>query len=83
MGTLVETEEMEQATALLVDAHRLLTQLGALRVYATAKFDCREGPLGRLEGKTASVQRRRRGAMKQAGSGGRGPGLTGSPGRDE
>jgi uncharacterized protein (TIGR00106 family) len=58
MGTLVETEDIGQATALIADAHRLLAELGCARVYATAKLDTRTGPLGRLRSKTESVERR-------------------------
>ena len=57
MGTLVETEDIGQATALIADAHRLLAELGCGRVYATAKLDTRIGPLGRLRTKTESVER--------------------------
>jgi uncharacterized protein (TIGR00106 family) len=58
MGTLVETEDIEQAAALIVQAHQLLEQLGCRRVYAVAKLDFRAGPIGRLRAKTDSVERR-------------------------
>jgi uncharacterized protein (TIGR00106 family) len=58
MGTLVETIDIDQATALIAAAHRRLAELGCRRVYATAKLDSRDGPLGRLSAKTASVKRR-------------------------
>jgi uncharacterized protein (TIGR00106 family) len=62
MGTLVETAEIEEATALIAEAHRLLAQAGCRRVYATAKLDSRDGPPGRLQAKTRSVEQRLKGA---------------------
>jgi len=55
MGTLVETEEVESALALIAQAHRLLANQGCTRVYATAKLDMRDGPLGRLDAKVARI----------------------------
>jgi len=59
MGTLVETADIDQAATLIAAAHRLLAELGCGRVYATAKFDSRDGPLGRLNAKPDSVERHR------------------------
>jgi len=58
MGTVVETTDIAQATALINEAHRLLARMGCQRVYATAKLDSRDGPVGRLRAKTDSVERR-------------------------
>lgn len=58
MGTLVETEDIDAATALIAEAHRLLRHAGCRRVYATAKLDTRDGPLGRLQAKTRSIEAR-------------------------
>ena len=55
MGTLVETEDLESALALIGRAHQVLAAQGCRRVYATAKLDMRDGPLGRLEAKVARV----------------------------
>ncbi|MCC7278241.1 MAG: MTH1187 family thiamine-binding protein [Chromatiaceae bacterium] len=55
MGTLVETEDLESALALIGRAHQVLVAQGCRRVYATAKLDMRDGPLGRLEAKVARV----------------------------
>lgn len=55
MGTLVETEDLESALALIGRAHQVLAARGCRRVYATAKLDMRDGPLGRLEAKVARV----------------------------
>lgn len=58
MGTQVETETLSQALALIERAYAILEGMGAKRVYAVAKFDIREGPMGRLSGKIESVQAR-------------------------
>ncbi len=55
MGTLVETEDLESALALIGRAHQVLAAQGCRRVYATAKLDMRDGPLGRLEAKVVRV----------------------------
>ena len=55
MGTLVETEELESALALIARAHQVLAAQGCSRIYATAKLDMRDGPLGRLDAKVARV----------------------------
>ncbi len=55
MGTLVETEDLESALALIGRAHQVLAAQGCRRVYATAKLDMRDGPLGRLKAKVARV----------------------------
>ncbi len=54
MGTLVETENLESALALIAGAHQVLAE-GCRRVYATAKLEIRDGPLGRLDAKVARV----------------------------
>ncbi len=55
MGTLVETENLESALALIAGAHQLLADQGCRRVYVSAKLDIRDGPLGRLDAKVARV----------------------------
>jgi uncharacterized protein (TIGR00106 family) len=57
MGTIVETETMEEATELLRRAYAAL-EPDAERVYAAAKFDIRKGRTAGLDGKTASVRER-------------------------
>ena len=54
-GTLVESEDLESALTLIGRAHQVLAAQGCRRVYATAKLDMRDGPLGRLEAKVARV----------------------------
>jgi len=55
MGTIVETETMAAATELLNRAYAALAE-DCNRVYATAKFDVRTGPMGRLAAKVKSVE---------------------------
>lgn len=57
MGTVVETETLAEALALVEQAHAILDGLGCERVYATAKLDIRRGRSGRLAGKVESVRR--------------------------
>ena len=67
MGTLVETEDVAQATALIANAHHVLAGFGCRRIYITAKLDSREGPVGRLQTKTESVERQiRRSAARRS-----------------
>jgi uncharacterized protein (TIGR00106 family) len=58
MGTLIETAQLSEALALVERAHQTLERAGCHRVYATVKLDIREGPVGRLTQKTASVEAR-------------------------
>ncbi|WP_296700237.1 MTH1187 family thiamine-binding protein [Thiocapsa sp. UBA6158] len=57
MGTLVETDTLPEALALIERAYEILDALGCERVYATAKLDIRKGPGGRMEGKVESVRK--------------------------
>jgi uncharacterized protein YqgV (UPF0045/DUF77 family) len=58
MGTIVETDTLPEALALIERAHAILDSLGCERVYATAKLDIRKGQTGRMEGKVESVRKR-------------------------
>ncbi len=57
MGTVLETERLDTALALVSRCHALLESQGCKRVYATLKLDIRDGPIGRLQGKVASVEK--------------------------
>jgi uncharacterized protein (TIGR00106 family) len=57
MGTVVETDTLTEALALIERAHEILEALGCERVYATAKLDIRKGQGGRLDGKVDSVRK--------------------------
>lgn len=54
MGTIVETESVKEALRVVERAYEQLE--GCERIYSTIKLDIREGKLGRLEGKIASVE---------------------------
>ncbi len=56
MGTTIETETLAQATALVEQAYAILEQAGCKRVYSSLKLDIREGEMGRMRGKIASVE---------------------------
>ena len=56
MGTIVETEQLGQATDLLNKAYDILDQAGCARVYASVKLDIRKGQSGRLSAKVDSIQ---------------------------
>lgn len=56
MGTVVETETMDEALDIIARAERLLDERGCERVYVTAKFDVRRGATGRLSAKIDAVR---------------------------
>ncbi len=58
MGTAVETETLPEALDLIARAQSVLDERGCARVYAVAKFDIRQGPLGRLTDKVAAIRER-------------------------
>lgn len=65
MGTLIETDSLAQALALIESAHAILAEHGCERVYATAKLDIRAHANQRLSGKVASVNQRLRQGTEQ------------------
>lgn len=54
MGTVIETETIEEALEIIKNAYSLL-QPDCNRVYSTVKFDIRKGPKGRMEKKIQSI----------------------------
>jgi uncharacterized protein (TIGR00106 family) len=58
MGTLIETEKVSQALAIVDQAAALLSQAGCRRIYSTIKMDIREGKEHRLDAKRHSIQAR-------------------------
>jgi uncharacterized protein (TIGR00106 family) len=58
MGSIIETDTLAEALALVEDAHQILQDAGCRRVYATLKLDIRDGKAGRLETKVESVNQR-------------------------
>ena len=55
MGTIIEGESVEEVLAVINRAYEEL-QKDCGRVYSSIKIDWREGPMGRLNNKTASVE---------------------------
>ncbi len=58
MGTVVETDDLASALALVGRSSELLESMGAKRVYGSIKFDVRKGKENRMEGKVAAVKAR-------------------------
>jgi len=56
MGTIVETEELSAALAVVERAEAILQRRGCRRIYAALKLDIRAGQSGRLEQKIRSVE---------------------------
>lgn len=56
MGTIVETDHLEEALGLVTRCAGLLQEQGSQRVYSSLKLDIREGASGRLQGKIESVE---------------------------
>lgn len=57
MGTLVETDTLAQALAVIDDAYKAL-EPDCERVYVTVNIDIRKGQLGRIHSKVESVENR-------------------------
>ena len=55
MGTIIETETLEEAQLIVNQAYALL-QNDCTRVYCTVTFDIREGQTGRLLTKVNSIE---------------------------
>jgi uncharacterized protein (TIGR00106 family) len=56
MGTIVETETMDEALAIIKKAYEVL-EPHANRIYSSLKFDIRKGKSNRLKQKIASVEK--------------------------
>jgi uncharacterized protein (TIGR00106 family) len=56
MATIIETDTLGEALALVEKCYSKLDELGCNRVYATLKFDIRKGFKNRLETKIKSVE---------------------------
>ncbi|MEE4357493.1 MAG: MTH1187 family thiamine-binding protein [Desulfococcaceae bacterium] len=55
MGTIMETESLDEALDIIRKAHDILAK-DANRIYSTVKFDIRKGKEKRMEGKIRSVE---------------------------
>ncbi len=58
MGTVVETDNIAEAMALVERAAAVLDDLGCRRIYSAIKLDIRHGRGGRMTGKIESVEGR-------------------------
>ena len=56
MGTVIETERLSEALAIVERAEEVLRGQGCRRVYSAIKLDIRAGKGGRMEGKVRSVE---------------------------
>jgi len=56
MGTVIETEVLSDALAIVERAASILQDRGCRRVYSAIKLDIRDGKSGRLEQKIRSVE---------------------------
>lgn len=57
MATIIETNTISEALALVEKCYLRLEELGCNRVYATLKFDIRKGHDNRLKTKIESVEK--------------------------
>jgi uncharacterized protein (TIGR00106 family) len=55
MGTIIETETLEEAQSVVSKAYSLLHS-DCSRVYCTVTFDIRNGAVGRMQQKVASIE---------------------------
>ena len=55
MGTIIETETLEEAQSIVNHAYALL-QIDCTRVYCTVTFDIRDGQIGSLQKKVESIE---------------------------
>lgn len=56
MSTIIETQKMSEALAVIQKCYEKLEELGCNRVYSTLTFDIRKDHENRLEGKVKSVE---------------------------
>lgn len=56
MGTIVETDTMDDALAIVKQAYEVLDGADCNRIYSSLKFDIRKGKDNRLQGKLNSVR---------------------------
>jgi len=55
MGTIIETETLDEAQLIIKKAYELLSN-DCTRVYCTVTFDIRDGKPGRMSGKIAAIE---------------------------
>jgi uncharacterized protein YqgV (UPF0045/DUF77 family) len=55
MGTMIETETLQEALALIDESYKILEE-DCERVYVTINIDIRKGMKGRIESKIRSIE---------------------------
>lgn len=56
MSTIIETEKMSEALAIVQKCYEKLEELGCNRVYSTLTFDIRNGYENRMDSKVKSIE---------------------------
>lgn len=56
MGTIIESDTLEEAMRIVQNAYAILDEAGCNRVYSSLKLDIRKGKGDRLKGKLNSVR---------------------------
>lgn len=56
MGTIIETEKLSEALAIVEQAEQVLSRQECRRIYSSIKLDIRASKSGRMEGKIRSVE---------------------------
>jgi uncharacterized protein (TIGR00106 family) len=56
MGTIIETNSIDEALNIVKQAYEVLDQSGCNRVYSSLKFDIRKGKENRLQSKVDSIR---------------------------
>lgn len=56
MGTIIESDTLEEAMGIVQNAYAILDEAGCNRVYSSLKLDIRKGKGDRLKGKLDSVR---------------------------
>jgi uncharacterized protein (TIGR00106 family) len=56
MGTIIESDDIENALNLVKQAYEILDKAGCNRIYSSLKFDIRKGKKNRLQAKVNSIR---------------------------
>ena len=56
MGTMIESNDIDEALNLVKQAYEVLDKSGCNRIYSSLKFDIRKGKSNRLQGKVNSIR---------------------------
>jgi len=56
MGTIIETNDIDEALKIVKQAYEVLDNAGCNRIYSSLKFDIRKGKDNRLQGKVNSIR---------------------------